>query len=156
MFGDDLPPTFQYFNSDRVPGKRMPYVPPLVTRVDATYQLAPHEDVTLRTGLGGSYVSPRPLPQSERSDAVFTLDASIAARWRGLELALAAENVLDRAYNLAEYNFSSHFPDVTGAAFPTRVPTRQVSPGPPRTLMLTLTVFARELLPRPRVPKVQP
>ncbi|MBA3540788.1 MAG: TonB-dependent receptor, partial [Deltaproteobacteria bacterium] len=149
-FGDGIPPTYQYFNSDRVPGKLVPYVPPLVTRLDATYRWSPFgPGLVIRHGLGAAYVAPRPLPQSERSDAVFTIDASSSARWNGIELGLSLENALDSRYNLAEYNYSSWYPQVSGTAFPTRVPTRQVSPGPPRQISLTLTLYFDELLPHP-------
>ncbi|MGN6105299.1 MAG: TonB-dependent receptor, partial [Kofleriaceae bacterium] len=153
VFGDELPPTYQYFHSDPVAGKAVPYVPPLVTRLDASYRWRPAPGLVIGHGLGGSYVSRRPLPQSERSDAVFVVDASTSARWRGLELALSAENVLDRAYNLAEYNYSSWFPAASGTTFPTRVPARHVSPGPPRMVMLTMTVYLGELLGGPRAPR---
>lgn len=152
VFGDGIPPTYQYYNSDRVPGKLVPYVPPFVSRADATYKWAPMDGMIVRHGLGVTYVAPRPLPQSEESDSVFTVDASTSARWKGFELGLAVENVLDRRYNLAEYNYSSWFPAVSGTPFPTRVPTRQVSPGAPRSISLTLTVFFDELLPHPHHP----
>jgi outer membrane receptor protein involved in Fe transport len=152
IFGDGIPATYQYYNSDRVPGKLVPYVPPFVGRLDGTYHWSPVAGMTIRHGIGTSYVSPRPLPQSQRSDAVFTIDASTSARWKGFELGLSAENVLDRRYNLAEYNYSSWFPAISGSQFPTRVPTRQVSPGSPRALTLTLTVYFDELLPHPHHP----
>ncbi len=155
VFGDGIPPTYQYFNSDRVPGKRMPYVPPLVTRLDATYRWTPRASLTVRHGLGVTYVSPRPLPQSQESDAVFTVDASTTARYGGVEVGLSVENLLDRAYALAEYNFSSWFPAVSGTDFPTRVPTRQVSPGAPRTVLVTITLYLDQLLPH-RDPKEAP
>ncbi|MCX5747318.1 MAG: TonB-dependent receptor, partial [Proteobacteria bacterium] len=151
VFGANIPPTYQYYNSDRVPGKAVPYVPPVVARADLTYHWK-LGDAVVRHGAGASFVSPRPLPQSQRSDTVFTIDASTSARWKGVELALSVENLLDRRYALAEYNFSSWFPQTSGTEFPTRVPTRQVSPGSPRALSLTLTLFFDELLPHPHHP----
>ena len=53
--------------------------------------------------------------------------------------------MLNRRYALAEYNYASWFPAVSGEPFPTRTPERHISPGAPRSFMLTLTVYPEAL-----------
>ena len=139
VFGDELPPSYAYYNSDRQAGMLVPYVPPWVLRMDATHHWRPGGGETeLSHGVGGSYVSPRPLPQSERSEALLTVDLGTQVRRGPVELGLDLTNLLNRDTALAEYNFASYFPEESQAAFPTRVPTRHISPGPPRALTLRL------------------
>jgi iron complex outermembrane receptor protein len=88
-------------------------------------------------GLGITYVGPRPLPFGERSDRIFTVDASISLARRPLKLALSATNLLDAQYRLGEFNYASDF---RGQAAPTLVPVRHFTAGAPRQLMLTLEV----------------
>jgi hypothetical protein len=59
----------------------------------------------------------------------------------GVELGLAVFNVIGAEYALTEYNFSSWFPDVSGTPYPSRVPQRQISPGAPRNVLATLTIW---------------
>ncbi len=139
VFGKDLPPSYAYYNSDRVAGKLIPYVPPWVLRSDIAESWDPTPWLSLQHGLGVDYIAPRPLPQSQRSDAVFTVDLATTANVGPVALGVSVTNALGARYALAEYNFSSWFPDVSGNAFPTRVPTRQVSPGPPRAVMVSVT-----------------
>ncbi|HMV65896.1 MAG TPA: TonB-dependent receptor plug domain-containing protein [Myxococcota bacterium] len=143
-FGDELPPSYTYYHSDRQPGMLIPYVPPWVVRADLSYTWRPGP-LRVRYGLGADYIAPRPLPQSERSAAVFTIDLSAQVRWRGVELGIIAQNLLDRRYPLAEYNFASWFPSSSGSAYPTRVPSRQISPGPPLSVAASLTVWPGDL-----------
>ena len=58
---------------------------------------------------GLTYVGPRPLPYGERSDTIFTLDASVDFRWWIFETSIAAQNLLDTQYRLGEYNYASDF-----------------------------------------------
>lgn len=140
VFGDELPPSFSFLRSDRQPGMLIPYVPPWVGRVDAVhrYTVGP---VQLRSGLGLTYIAPRPLPQSERSALVAVLDAGQSVRWRGMELGLTVTNLLNQRYPLFEGNYSSWFPNTSGTPFPTRVASRHVSPGPPLAALATLTLW---------------
>ena len=141
VFGDDLAPSYSRYNSDRQPGGLVPYVPPWVARTDLTVAGPVGRALdSLRGGLAVDLIAPRPLPQSERSDWVFTVDAMASARVRAVEVGLAVTNVLNRSYPLAEYNFASWFPDVSDEPFPTRIASRQVSPGAPRAFLATLTI----------------
>ncbi|MFT4626373.1 MAG: iron complex outermembrane receptor protein [Myxococcota bacterium] len=141
VFGDDLAPSFSRYNSDRVPGALVPYVPPWVVRSDLSVAGPVGRALSeLRGGLAIDAIAPRPLPQSERSDWVFTLDAMVSARVRAVQASVAVTNVLNRQYPLAEYNFASWFPDTSGQQWPTRIASRQVSPGAPRAVLGTVTL----------------
>lgn len=140
VFGDELPPNITSFRSDRLPGMLIPYVPPIVVRSDWSARISAGP-IALRPGLTFTYLSSRPLPQSERSSPVFTVDAGVRTRTGPVELALTATNLLNARYPLAEYNFSSYFPDASDTAYPTRVPSRQVSPGAPRAVFASLTLW---------------
>jgi hypothetical protein len=139
-FGDELPPTYTYYHSDRVPGALIPYVPPIVVRSDLSQRWSPFGKLQLSHGIGLDYIAPRPLPQSEFSDPVFTVDVGTSAQWGPVELGVSVTNLLNTRYALAEYNFASYFPDTSGADYPSRVASRQISPGPPRAVMVSLTI----------------
>ncbi len=143
VFGDDLAPSYSSFATDRQPGQLIPYVPPWVVRSDLSVGGRVGGDGfdldRARVGVGLDYLSPRPLPQSERSSPVFTVDVQGSVREGPVELALAVTNVLDARYPLAEYNFASWFPDASGEPFPTRIASRQIAPGPPRAVLATFT-----------------
>ncbi len=141
VFGDELAPSYSRYSSDRQAGQLVPYVPPWVARTDLSVAGPVGRALDrLRGGLAVDLIAPRPLPQSERSDWVFTVDAMASARVRAVELGLAVTNLLNRSYPLAEYNFASWFPDVSGEPYPTRIASRQVSPGAPRAFLGTLTI----------------
>ena len=143
VFGE-LPPVYTYYHSDRQEGMLIPYVPPWVAHTNLRYAWG-HGRWSWGHGLGGAFVSARPLPQSEWSEPIFTVDASTEVRLGGVELAASCDNLLNRRYALAEYNFASYFPETSGADFPTRTPRRQVSPGAPRAFMFTLTIWPESL-----------
>jgi TonB family protein len=122
----------------------VPYVPDIVVRSDSAvgadlpwsaFGRAPHGSL----GLGASYVGRRALPYGQRSDTIFTLDASAALRYRPFELELSVTNLLDSRYKLAEYDYVSNFPATPGAA-PTLVPAREFAAGAPRMVFLTFGV----------------
>lgn len=150
VFGDGIPPSYAYYNSDRVAGKLIPYIPPWVVRADVSQGWRPFKSISLDHGLGISYISPRPLPQSQRSDAVFLMDLGTNVHAGPIDVGFSCTNLLGSKYALAEYNFSSYFPEVSGSEFPTRVPTRHVAPGAPRAVTLSLTFVPERLdLPKP-------
>lgn len=140
VFGEDLPPSYSYYHSDRVPGALIPYVPPWVVRADLAQVWRPFGSVTLTHGVGVDFVSPRPLPLSEWSDPVFTVDLGTSVHWGPVEVGAEVSNLLDARFALAEYNFASYFPDSSGSSYPSRVATRQVSPGAPRAFTVSLTL----------------
>lgn len=121
----------------------IPYVPDLVVRGDgAVFGELPWwrplgHGLRTSASAGVTFVGPRPLPYGGRSDTLFTIDANLTVGWRFVELGLSAQNLLDARYRLGEYNYASDF---HSQSFPTLVPVRAFSAGPPRTLFLTLAV----------------
>lgn len=121
-------------------GQNLPYVPPLVARVDlgahtSLAQLLAGQRVRLRAGMGASFLSSRPLPHGAFADPFGLLDASMAAGLGPLTLSLELFNLLDAQYAAVEYNFVSQWqPD----AATSRLPARHIAAGAPRTFMLTL------------------
>jgi outer membrane receptor protein involved in Fe transport len=96
-----------------------------------------HEPVRGALGAGLTYVGRRALPYGERSDQLFTLDASASLTWTHYELGLSITNLLDTRYRLGEYNFASDFHT---QASPTLVPMRAFTAGAPRAFFATLGV----------------
>jgi TonB family protein len=126
-------------------GLLIPYVPEVVLRGDAAAHypvgwerlrlLGGLPEVLLGTGV--TYVAPRPLPFDTRSDPIFTLDGNLQLGWPFARIGLAVTNLLNAQYRLGEYNFASDF---HSQSEPTLVPVRMFTAGPPRALMLTLTL----------------
>jgi len=119
----------------------VPYVPDVVVRSDTAvhHELPWHpggEKLTGALASGITYVGRRALPFGQRSDVIFTVDASASVAWRMFEVALVATNLFDRRYRLSEFNYASDF---GSGAQPTLVPGRHFSAGAPRGLFLTLT-----------------
>lgn len=119
----------------------VPYVPDVVVRSDSSvhHELPwrpAGEQLTGALAAGVTYVGRRSLPFGQRSDAVFTVDASASVGWRIFEVALVATNLLDRQYRLSEFNYASDF---RAEPQPTLVPSRHFSAGAPRGLFLTLS-----------------
>ncbi len=120
----------------------VPYVPDVVVRSDT----AVHHELPFKVGdkeltgalaTGITYVGRRALPFGQRSDEIFTVDASASVGWWHMfEVAIVATNLFDRQYRLSEFNYASDF---RSAAQPTLVPARHFSAGAPRGLFLTLT-----------------
>ena len=123
-------------------GLLVPYVPDLVFRSetavshDLPIKMAAH---VIRAGLssGVSYVGRRALPYGERSDTIFTIDAAATLKWQGYQVALSAQNLLNRQYRLGEFNYVSDF---KSQPFPSLVSARHFSAGAPRTIFLTLSI----------------
>jgi hypothetical protein len=124
----------------------LPYIPDFVLRFDGTLfnqhllpQLLPGGKPlrgTLSTGI--TFVSPRPLPQGERGDTVFTTDLNATLGWSIFDLSLVCTNLFDSQYRLGEYNYASDFH--SAAPFPTLVPVRHFTAGAPRALYVSLAV----------------
>jgi len=118
----------------------VPYVPDLVIRSDTAVmddmpfhiQSAPVKGIA---GLGVTYVGHRALPYGQRSDVIFTLDASASLRWSGVDVGIAATNLLNRQYRLGEFNYASDFHTQPE---PTLSPVRHFSAGAPRAVFATL------------------
>jgi TonB family protein len=121
--------------------ERLPYVPPLVLRAD----LGAHGDlftwlgaaVRGRAGVGASWVSPRPLPFGDSSDAVGLLDVSGSIGWRALTLGVEVFNLLDAEYASSVYAFASDWRQTARAS---SAPALHFVAGAPRALLLTLEI----------------
>jgi TonB family protein len=126
-------------------GLLIPYIPDWVARFDGVLfsdhllraDQAGGHPVRGSFATGATFVAPRPLPQGERGDSVFTLDLNATVGWSMLELGLSCTNLLDTLYRLGEYNYASDF---HSSAFPTLVPVRHFSAGAPRALYVTLAI----------------
>jgi TonB family protein len=126
-------------------GLLIPYVPDRVFRLDGSlFGTVPFQKLrirgrafrgTLATGI--TYVAPRPLPQGEFSNPIFTLDLNATLGIWLFDVGFIATNLLDNQYRLGEYNYASDF---HSQAFPTLVPVRQFSAGAPRSLFFTISV----------------
>ncbi|MEZ4263876.1 MAG: TonB-dependent receptor [Polyangiaceae bacterium] len=135
------PPTPENPTPPYVSGQSLPYVPPLVLRQDVAlhgrvFSLF-DKDVTGRLGWGTTFLSPRPLPYGQSSAAVFLVDALASVRRDVVELSLEATNLLDTRWAQTELAYVSNW-DPTGV--PSRLPSRHLTAGPPRALLLSLTL----------------
>lgn len=124
-------------------GQQLPFVPPLVARADLSARRALPlsvfgEVVTLRGGLGFSYLSPRPLTYGERSSAMSLLDLSTALDVGPVGLSVELFNALDQRYAALEYVYPSDWDPSDGVR--PRTPARHLSAGAPRTWMLSIEV----------------
>jgi hypothetical protein len=127
-------------------GLLIPYIPDFVFRFDGALwsdrllpQLHPGGQPFRGTlAAGVTYVSPRPLPQGERGNTLFTTDLNATLGWSIFELGLICTNLFDSRYRLGEYNYTSDFH--SSAPFPTLVPMRHFSAGAPRGLYVTFAI----------------
>lgn len=122
-------------------GLLVPYVPDAVLRWDgAVFRELPFEVMGHRprasAAAGVSYIGQRALPFGQRSDTIFTADASLTVGYRDFELSVAATNLFDIAYRLSEFNYASDF---RNAGPPTLVPARHFAAGAPREILFTLS-----------------
>jgi TonB family protein len=123
-------------------GLAVAYVPGAVLRSDtALFHDAPFAIGAVKPrgslGAGLSYVGPRPLPYGQKSQSMFTADASATFTWTHYELGLTVANLLDARYRLGEYNYPS---DWHTEPQPTLVPMRQFTAGAPRAFYLTFGI----------------
>ncbi len=120
-------------------GQLLPYVPPVVVRTD----LGVHRDLIRlwthhvhgRLGLGGTFLSPRPLPYAQSTPHIFLLDLSGSVRWHFIELSLEMFNLTDTRYAASAYSFVSNWGN---RDVPSMLPQQHISAGAPRTFMGTL------------------
>ncbi len=122
-----------------VAGQAIPYVPPLVVRIDARAdeQVAVLADLPFRVrgAVGFSMLSRRPLPYGDDTDAFALLDLSAGVTWGPVDLGVDLFNVLDRRYQATGYSFASNW---TPTATPSMVPAPSFAAGAPLTVLATL------------------
>jgi TonB family protein len=122
------------------PGQLLPYVPPVVVRADIGFNKEVvrklwRGPLSVRAGVGFTYLSPRPLPFGQSADPVHLLDASVGVRWWFVELGLETFNLIGQQYAAVEYSYASWWGTTS---VPSRVPARHFAAGPPRTILGTL------------------
>jgi outer membrane receptor protein involved in Fe transport len=122
-------------------GQALPFVPPVVIRADLSYDRdlfkIRGEPLKLHAGYGATFLSPRPLPYNQESQAVFLVDAAVSVRRTFLEIGIDAVNLLNAQYADTELFFVSHWPtrDV-----PSYLPARHISAGPPLSILGHVTL----------------
>jgi TonB family protein len=118
------------------------YVPDVVLRSDtalfADLPLAIRgKAIRGALGAGVTYVGPRALPFGQRSQDIFTVDASATLDWTRYELGIVATNLLDRRNRITELNYASDFHSQPQA---TLVPERHFTAGAPRGIFGTFAI----------------
>ncbi len=120
-------------------GPRLPYVPRFVGRADVaarhTVRLA-GEPIELGASLGVTGLAARPLPLGTFGEPYVLVDAALRARWRGVELAWVARNLLDARWRAWELAYPSRFGD--GPA--PMLPATHFAAGAPFSTFVTLSV----------------
>ncbi len=123
-------------------GYLVPYVPPWVGRLDAVYVRELGRPfgraLTLSLALGATALGDRPLPFSERSPAVFLLDAAVSARLGPVELGVAARNLTDARWRDGAFSYVSNF---TAGSDTSQVPVQHFTAGRPLSVLGTLSVY---------------
>lgn len=122
-------------------GQALPFVPPVVVRADVSYDRdlfkIRGEPVALHAGYGATFLSPRPLPYDQESQAVFLVDASLSLRRTFLEIGVDAVNLLNAQYADTELFFVSHWPT---REVPSYLPARHIAAGPPLSILGNVTL----------------
>jgi iron complex outermembrane recepter protein len=131
-------------------GELLPYIPELVTRLDAAIsgQISSWNvgsvPVVGRLGLGFTYVPGRPLPRQEFGDPFYLLGAGGDVRLWHFSLGIEMRNLLNATYRQAEFNYASNF--VAPDAIPSQVPERHFVAGEPFFVMGTLTWHIEDMI----------
>jgi outer membrane receptor protein involved in Fe transport len=121
-------------------GQNLPFVPPIVVRLDLGARslemgsVGPRKLVG-RAGAGFSFLSARPLPFGQFADPVALLDTAAGLAWGPLDLGLELFNLFDARYAASEFFFASSWDPESPR---TRVPVRHVAAGAPFTWLVTL------------------
>lgn len=136
------PPTAEDPQPAFVEGQQLPFVPPVVGRLDLGARHAIVRDLggealRGRVGAGLSYLASRPLPFGAYAKPVALLDAGAGVGWGPFELGLDLFNLLDVEYAATELSFPSNW-DPSGPA--PRVPARHTAAGAPLSWMASLEV----------------
>lgn len=122
-------------------GSLLPYVPQVVARTDFSYR--PHlgtvagKPLEGRIGWGLSHLGRRPMLYGEFGHDVTLVDTTAGLALDRVELGADVYNALDARWFDGEFTFASRWDP---AVQPTLTPTRHVTMGPPRTVLVTLTL----------------
>lgn len=122
-------------------GLQIPFVPPLVVRLDSHA----HETIGELFGeplgvfgeIGASFLGPRPLPYSELSSAVFVVEAGAGVMLGPVSLSIEIYNLLGTRWRDGEFVYASRFDPNEAASL---VPERHFTAGRPFSGQATLTV----------------
>lgn len=124
-----------------VRGTHVPYVPPVVVRIDAgvhhTIANVAGRPVRGALGVGLSHIGARPLTDGANADPFTLLDAHVDFRYRGVALGVSAQNLIGVQYAASEYSYVSNW---NPGSAPSNVPERTIAAGTPRTVMFTLEI----------------
>jgi TonB family protein len=122
-------------------GLQIPFVPPLVIRLDSHAHETIGELFGLPLGLfgelGASFLGPRPLPFSELSSAVFVVEAGAGVMLGPVSLSIEVYNLLATRWRDGEFVYASRFDRDTSSSL---VPERHFTAGRPFSGQATLTV----------------
>ncbi len=97
---------------DLTSNDRLPYVPRWVGRLDVAGEqpvTVDAESVAITYGLGVGWLGERPLPLGQVAQQTVVVDAQLGVRWRGLELSVIAQNLLDQRWQSSVFNYASWF-----------------------------------------------
>ncbi len=123
-------------------GQPLPYVPPLVLRLDTTVKttlmrkLGAHT-LEGRAGLGFTYLAPRPLPSNLSGESTALLDASLGVLWNRIDLSISGFNLLNLNYSARDYFYTSNWDPSTA---PSRIAEKHINAGPPLSIMANLAI----------------
>lgn len=123
-------------------GEPVPFVPELVLRSDVAVsaELGNMLGRTLRAhaGFGTTALYRRPIPYGELGSDVFVADAKAGARLQEIQVELDVFNLLDAEWHDGEFVYASNFEQGSAGSL---LPARHITAGPPRTFLITLTLF---------------
>jgi hypothetical protein len=122
-------------------GPRLPYVPRVSARGDATV----FHDFWIRRerfhwtlAVGATYLAPRPLPLDTFGSRYTVVDLAGHFGWRFVEVGLEIQNLFDNRYHQFELLYASNFEGP--ATRPAMLPQLHFAAGPPLSAMGTVTL----------------
>lgn len=122
-------------------GLLVPYVPPLVGRVDVSWTrpvgTVRGRPLILSAALGATALGKRPLPFSQFSDPLLVIDAALSARIARVEIGLAARNLTDARWRDGTFYYASYFDTGSPRSL---IPVEHFTAGRPFALLSTVTV----------------
>ena len=119
-------------------GAPVPYAPPLVVRgeIDVFLPLRVLPELMMFGNAALSYISPRPLPYSERPEMQLLSELSVGLEYHPLRGSVGIDNLLGLEWRDGDFVYASDF----RSSHRTRVPSHHFTAGRPRSLQFTLSV----------------